>query len=299
MEKLHLYLHRELCDQAVAGRFNLANRMAAAIAPLGMTLAFHPDTAIERARATSRPGWSLFHMHEPQGPRCLNLRRAYHYPFWRIEATNERWNFDVAQAAFDPAGVDPEAARRFAAFWRARIHGDAVPRRQGFVLVPLQGRLTECRSFQSMSPLAMIETVLEATPQREIRVSLHPGEVYIPEEVEALETLATRHPRLRIVPAAPALLADCDHVVTQNSSVALNGFFLGKRAVLFARIDFHHIAGSVPRDGLAAAFDSLHAPAPEFDRYLYWFFHHRCINGGSPDAEGQILSALRRHGWPH
>lgn len=298
-KKLHLYLHAQLLENAVSGRFNLANRMAAALDPLGVRLVYHLDSAAQRAKAPIRPGWSLFHMQEPLGPRCLVLRRAYHYPFWRIEATHERWNFAMARTGFDPQAVERAAAAKFTDFWRKRIHGAVQTRRAGFIYMPLQGRLTEHRSFQSMSPLSMIETTLAADPGREIRATLHPRETYFPEEINALDTLTARHPRLRIVAHDPALLTDCDHVVTQNSSVALNGYFLGKRAVLFAGIDFHHIAGSVPRDGIGAAFASLDAPEPDFAAYLYWFFKQTCINGGAPEAEAQILSHLRQHGWPH
>lgn len=295
---LHLHLQASLLDSARAGGFNLANRIAAAIAPLDVTLDLRPDTPEDRAMAAGRPGWTLFHMQEPIGPRCLCLRRTYHYPFWRIEATHERWHFDVARARFDPAAIDPGLARPFAARWRERIHGKVAPTREGFVLVPLQGRLLDHRSFQSMSPLAMVETLLDRDP-RPVRATLHPRETYLPDERRALERIEARHPRFRVVPGDPGLLSACDHVVTQNSSVALNGFFLGKRAVLFAGADFHHVAGSVPRDGIDRAFAVLDGPGPDFAAYLYWFFRLNCINGGAAEAEGQIRASLRRHGWPH
>ena len=65
-------------------------------------------------------------------------------------------------------------------------------------------------------------------------------------------------PRLRLETGGAAeALAACDLVVTQNSAVAFNGYFFHKPAVLFAEIDFHHIAASVPRLGVAAAFRAV------------------------------------------
>lgn len=112
---LHIYLHEPMRTRAEAGEINLFNKMAQALA--GWTLRFHEDTKAERQAAPDR-GYGLFHMQEPPVPTILCLRRAYHYPFWRIEKTNERWNFDVARAGFDAAQVPPGRA---AAFFSRRL----------------------------------------------------------------------------------------------------------------------------------------------------------------------------------
>ena len=44
----------------------------------------------------------MSHIKMPLDKRGLCFRRAYHYPFWQIEQTAERWSWDVAQAAFEP-----------------------------------------------------------------------------------------------------------------------------------------------------------------------------------------------------
>jgi len=293
MTDLHLYLPSPLREDTQAGAVNIVSRI---IAATGLRPVFHGDSDAERARAGG-DGLHLFHMQEPTGPRVLNLRRAYAYPFWRIETTNERWRFDVAQAAFDPGAVDMVEARPFFRRQQARFLGDGPePSRDGFIFMPLQGRLRDHRSFQAMSPVEMIEATLEQDP-RPIRATLHPREVYDTADRAALDRLKARFPRFKLVQAeAGALLRTCDLVVTQNSSVALAGFFAKKPAVLFAQIDFHHIAGSVPRDGLAGAFARAGVPAP-YVEYLYWFFRTDCINGGAPDSAEQILRRMRRHSW--
>ncbi len=292
---LHIYLHSPWREQAEAGSVNFFERLRAALPD--WRLAFHPDTEAERLLAIGR-GYGLFHMQEPVGDRILCLRRAYHFPFWRIEATNERWHFDVAKTAFDAAEVPADQAAAFHARWQPRIFRDGPVARDGFVFIPLQGRISDHRSFQSSSPLAMIETVL-AQDARPIRATLHPKESYSPADLAALDDLARRFPRFAVVQAdAKDLLAGCDYVVTQNSGVALTGYFAGKQAVLFAGSDFHHIAGSVPRDGVDAAFAQATGPAPDFAAYLWWFFKRHAINGGAPECEAQIRARLSRHGWP-
>jgi hypothetical protein len=293
---LHLYLPEKMRADAAAGQVNIVNRIAQAVAAVGYGMAFHPDTAAARASAAHRSGYHLFHMHEPEGPRTLCLRRAYYYPFWRIEATNARWDWDVARAGFAGAS-DPAAAQGFFRRWREKIAGPTLPRDEGYVFMPLQGRLTEHRSFQSMSPVAMIEATLEAEPGRDILATLHPRESYDADERAAITAIGRRTPRFRLLDTpAHDLVAGCSHIVTQNSSVALSGYFSEKKSVLFGRIDFHHIAGSVPREGLEAAFARL-KEAPDFAGYLFWFFRENAINGGAPDAEARILARFRRHGW--
>lgn len=298
MEKLHFYLPEPMRSDAARGEVNVINRILAALP--GWKAVWHPDTPSERLRAPGREGYGLWHMQTAPDPRGLCLRRAYWYPFWTLDRHNERWLTDTAQAVYDPATVDPEAARTFYRRWRRKLLGEGKPQRAGFVFVPLQGRLFEHRSFQAASPLAMIEAVLDHDP-RPVRVTLHPHpkEPYTEAERRAVAALVTRHPRLTLDTApSEALLMACDLVVTQNSSTALTGFFAGKPAVLFAGTDFHHIAGSVPRDGLGAAFEKARGPMPDPARYLYWFLQMQAINAGATDAEARIRARLAALGWP-
>lgn len=297
-DRIHLHLDPPQLAQVREGRFPLVDRIAGALAPLDIALDIRADTQAERHAAQFRPGWSLFHLHEPEAPRQMTLRRAYFFPFWRIERTNARWHFAVVSRHFDPACIDPVPARRFRDRLRQRICGDLRPARLGYIHMPLQGRLLERRSFQSMSPIDMIRTMLDADP-RDLRATLHPNESYTTGELAALESLAARNPRLRLLPPDPGHLAGCDLVVTQNSSVAMTGFLLDKPALLFAGIDFHHIAASVPRDGLQAALNCESQPAPDFAAYLWWFFKDTCIDAMADASDGQILAQLRAAGWPH
>ncbi|CAN1488259.1 hypothetical protein MCELHM10_00120 [Paracoccaceae bacterium] len=292
---LHIYLHSPWREAAAAGKVNLFQRMALALP--GWRLDFHPDTPEERHLAPDR-GPGLFHMQEPTGPHILCLRKSYIMPFWRIEVVAERWLFDVALTRFEPDLIPRDEAASFVKRWYPKIIGNLSPSREGFVLVPLQGRLSQHRSFQAASPLQMVETVLDRVPNKPILATLHPNERYDPVELDALNALERRFPRLQVVSEpTSALLPACDAVVTQNSGVAFLGFFAKKPAVLFAESDFHHIAGSVPRDGTDAAFSVLDGPSPEFSRYLCWFLRRQAINGGAPECEAQIRARFLRHGW--
>lgn len=294
---LNLYLPQTWREDAAAGRVQIVNHIHAVVARQGLKVLIHPDTHAEMADPERRHGWSLFFQQEPVGPRCLCLRLAYHLPFWQIEATNQRWWFDVAQKSFNPEDVDPLAARNFFFSWRRQLLGERQVSRDGFIFVPLQGRLSDHKPHQAMSPLAMLHATLELDP-RPIRATLHPRETYTATDLHALEDLMRRYPRLEVTRSdSLKLLAACDMVVSENSSTALKGFFFRKPTVLFAGVDFHHIAGSVPRDGVAKAFALAEGTVPDHAAYLYWFFHENSINSGAPEADEQILARFTRHGW--
>ncbi len=294
---LHIVLEPLHRQDAEAGKINIFNLIASAFRGAGWDVGYR-DLVPGQPIVPPLGDHALFFMQEPLSDRALTLRRAYHYPFWRIEATNERWRTDVARATFDPDAVDPALATPFARRWARTLLGGREPRQEGYVFIPLQGRLRDHRSFQSMSPLAMIEATLQAEPQRRLVLKLHPKEAYTPTDMAALERI-TRHPRVDLVDAdALDLLAGCDYVVTQNSGLAFTGFFLRKPAVTFAAIDFHHIAAPVADLGVADAFQAVLGPPPAFDRYIHWFLQENAINGGRDDAQARILARAARFGWP-
>ena len=288
---LHVHLEGSMLRTAREGSFNFMAVLRAAVEGAGWRVEWRdaaepPDPAVH----------ALFHMQAPPHRRALIFRRAYHYPFWHIEPVPQRWRFHVAQSRFRPETIDPEAARRFAARLRDRVlpgppatHGPAI-------LVPLQGHLRRCRSFQSMSPLRMLETV--AASGRPVVATLHPKEHYDKADHAALQALAARHPNLRIGGQTATLLRDCAFVATENSGAAFDGYLLGKPAVLFAQIDFHHIGLNVAELGAARALRAAETHRPDFDRYLYWFLQESTVNATLPDAGARVLAAMRRGGWP-
>ena len=297
---LRIYLDETPLVRAQRGNFNLVNKIISVFEAHEYRVELKRNSAAERAKSATRRGYSLFHMDEPFHPRALTLRKAYYYPFWRIEDSAQRWEWKVARTAFEPDKIGHAEAVAFCDFWRRNLFklSDETQPSQGMVYIPLQGRLLEQRSFQTASPLAMIQQVLIHDRDRQVVVGLHPGETYVPEELDALKRLVDANPRLRLSSEPmEVLLARCDYVATENSSVALAGYFFHKPAVLFARIDFHHIAANVIEMGTAEAVRQAPELAPEYDKYLCWFLRHTAINGGSDRAEAQILDAVRRHGW--
>ena len=295
---LRIFYHRQLLARAGAGGHNYTNRIRAAMDRIGWSLQLRLDTDAARARSANDAGYSLFHMAPPLGPRCLTTRLAYFYPFWRIEASAKRWEFDVARTTFDPSDVDPQAAALFCNRRRTqylagiRPEGDAI-------FIPLQGKIAEHRSFQTMSPLAMVGQTLDRTADRRIIVSLHPNESYSKADLGSLDALAEKYDRLIITRQPMAkVLPNVSLIVTQNSSVALHGFLLGLPAILFAQIDFHHIALNVADLGVDECFSRFRDHSPDYERYCFWFFRKMSINAAAEDAEDQILAAFRRHGWP-
>lgn len=294
------YLDDSLRRSAAAGEHNFIGKVADVLRASGMTVAFRANSAAARIASALRPGYAIFHMDNPTHDRAVTIRRAYHYPFWQIEPTAERWHWHVARSAFVPDEVDPVEARRFQSFWRKRLFADAAPaQRGGFVYVPLQGRLTEQRSFQAASPVDMVKAALAHDTERLVIATFHPKEVYSEAERQAIHHLAAQNTRLSFQTGGMEnLLPKCDYIVTQNSSAAFNGLLFNKPIMLFARSDFHHIAANIHALGVAGAFQAVQHITPDSAAYLWWFWQKMAINAGRQEAEDQIRASLLRAGWP-
>lgn len=293
---LRIYLEGHMLETSRAGTFNFMNVLKAAVEGAGWRIEWHETGPRTRRNAPRRDGYALFHMETPTHDRALTFRRAYHYPFWQIEPVQQRWRFRVARSRYDPDRIDPTQARTFADRLRDRVLPGPPPGRGDTVLVPLQGHIRRCRSFQAASPVRMIETVVRTG--RPTVVTLHPNETYDRGDLAALDALAARHPNLTVGGDTMRLLRDCAFVVTQNSAVAFDGYLLGKPAVLFAQIDFHHIGLNVAELGAEHALSQAATHRPDFDRYLFWFLQEQAINASRPDAGPRILAAMQRGGWP-
>lgn len=290
---LHFYLKPGGRARLERGEATMPARVIAAVQEVGWQVSIHPES--ERPKIPHRDGHHMVVNNEPEGPNCLVLRAAGFEPFWRIDLTNERWNWDTATLDYVPPDVPQERIDQFMAKWRGHVL-KVEPSGGGGILVPLQGKLTERRSFQAASPITMLAEVLQHWPGRPVTATPHPSETYTQEETDALTALQAQHPNLRLAQGSTAMLAAADLVVAQNSTVAFKGFLLNKPAMLWARIDWHHIAASVPRDGRAAAFAAAESPQ-DFGRYLFWYLRRQCHCAWEDNPKG-IRWRLRALGWP-
>lgn len=298
---LTFYLHSSLRRRAEAGQHNFINKISNVARAAGFDVAFDRHGREQLIGSATKPGFAMFHMADPFHDRALTMRKVYQYPFWAIERTAKRWDWPVARAEFDrPVGSDQEIDR-FYKFWQKRQFGQdaATARSDGYVYVPLQGRLLDHRSFQVCSPIQMIEHVLEQDPRRQVIATLHPKEEYSDRELRALEQLCHQHPRLTLKTGGmQEMLQGCDYVVTQNSSAAFFGFFFSKPAILFGQVDFHHIATNVMEQGVQQAFEQVLEMTPDYAGYVYWFWQQRSINAGLDSVEVKIKERLLAAGWP-
>ncbi|MEM8631504.1 MAG: hypothetical protein AAGF74_09720 [Pseudomonadota bacterium] len=296
---IHLYLDAGLLRRVAGGKQNFFAQLTGALEDLGHRVKLHRSTPWQRGAARFRQGFSLTHMESPTGPVGLTCRLAYAYPFWKIEKTAQRWKFDVAKAAFDPAAVDTDKAHAFVGRTRRREYRWMAARSDApdLIYIALQGQLQKQRSFQSDSPLGMVRRTLAAFPDDPVRIGLHPKETYAPGELNALADLMEGHRTAQLAEESlEMLLPRTRLVVTENSSVAFKGFFMGIPAVTFARIDFHHIAASAEIHADAVFQTALDA-RPAYDKYLYWFLQEQAINAGRPDVRDRITARLRALGW--
>ena len=297
-EKMTIYAGPGTLRQIEAGKHNFFGRTIGAVEGAGWSVELCEDSIGAFALEAHYPGFALYHMNPPAHEQALVCRRTYLGAFWRVEKTSRRWAWPIAHQPFLPEAIPEGPSSWFYNFWKTRLFSDLPPSGDdGFILMPLQGTVFDQRDFQAMSPLEMIEVTL-ARSRLPILVTMHPKAPLSEQSEAALMSLAEREPRLKIHKGGSMeALPRCSFVVTQYSSVALMGYFFEKPAVLFAEIDFQHIAGSVPRDGIDGAFARV-KEKPDFSRYLYWFLKLNSLNAGHEDFEENILAKFRQHGWP-
>lgn len=298
---LRMYLPEPLCEGARQGEHNFLNLLSQVVRQAGYSVSYMARETVDLKQAAREPVYSLFHMEEPFAQSSVSIRRAYFYPFWHIERTSKRWNYEVARTPFSQdKDVHPDTDRFFG-FWQKRLFQDAPKksRNKGFILMPLQGRLLDKRSFQTCSPIRMISDTLDQVESKTVIATLHPNETYSDEEISALEKLSSLYGNFTVqLGGSENLLQTCDYVVTQNSSVAFSGFFFEKPCILFGASDFHHIAINVEKTGVGRAFEMVLAHKPSYASYVHWFLQEMCINAGRPEAPEAIRAALIRAGWP-
>ncbi|MBT2131790.1 hypothetical protein [Aliiroseovarius lamellibrachiae] len=297
---LRIYLSDNRLEQVRAGGFHVVARIRETLEARGFRVELRRNSDEERLKSVARAGYALFLMDAPLHDRALTLRKSYFFPFWRLEKSDKRWEFDVALKSFDPAEIDPDMAEKWAGRWQGYLFGRASkpPPQNRPIYIALQGRLLAHRSFQSMSPMEMIEATISAYPDMPIIIGLHPNETYTKAELAALDTVSTENPQLIVQTGGMEdALRACRFVVTQNSSAALMGYFFHKPAVLFGKIDFHHIGLNVYDLGVAEVLRMAPDHAPAFDQYLYWFTMHNAIKADAEDVHDQIAKRLTEHGW--
>jgi hypothetical protein len=296
---LRIYLDHGTRQAAVDGKVRFLNLVKHAMESRGFRVEYCDEGGGGLLKSVGRGGYSLFHMKDPFHENSLTFRKVYLYPFWQIETSAKRWEWEVARTAFEPDKIDPDLTNRFAGYWRNQLFGDTViPDRGGYVFIPLQGKLLNQRSFQSATPIEMIKATLKHCNTRQVVIRLHPNETYSPQERDALGKLEKMHTSLTVSDQDPdILLAGCDYVVAQNSGLAFKGLFLEKPAILFGEIDFHHIALNISETGIKKAFQQVETHKPDYNKYLFWFLQTMSINAGKPDIQDRILSTLRRRGW--
>ncbi|MBY5933418.1 hypothetical protein KUV51_10440 [Tateyamaria omphalii] len=297
-KRVRFYLEPDTRRQAREGKHNFIRRIENVLSASGFSISYHANSLREQFKAVSRRGYSLSQMTPPPNRRGLTFRRVYHFPFWQIQPSEKRWDWDVAHATFCEADVPQDEARRFFEFWQRRIAGSLLDdiADDGFIYVPLQGRLLSHRSFQSCTPLDMIARTRAACPDRKIVATLHPKESYAQSELTALERMMDTDTHLTVQTGGrDVLLPRCAFVVTMNSSIAFDAMFFGKPAILFGKADFHHLM----LDGQdAQAFRDVHTHRPNYASYVWWVWQHMAINAGHGSAEAKIAAKLKAAGWP-
>ncbi|MFV2001933.1 MAG: hypothetical protein ACC619_03025, partial [Paracoccaceae bacterium] len=117
---LTFYLEPEMAARASAGKVKIVSRVERAFESRGYQCLIRTNSDVDLLQSADDPGYSMFHMDEPFHDRALTMRKAYHHPFWRIEASANRWQWGTARAGFNARNIDAKPANNFLWYWRSR-----------------------------------------------------------------------------------------------------------------------------------------------------------------------------------
>lgn len=296
-----VYANKYRLNDIEQGTFRFFNKMKSAFESIGYNVATKEDSNENILLSSSDPGYSLILEGEPLNSKSLCFRRAYTEPFWQIEKSAKRWEFEVASLPFLPDDTNSQPARYFTRYWRKKLfgHADLLRETPKHILCPLQGQLLRQRSFQSMSPLEMLEELAAHESSRPILATLHPSENYSQEEISALNIVMYRHKNISVSRAdTKTLISSSSYIATMNSTVSFWGMFWGVPSVLFGRVDFHHLHPNTFDNSVIEAIklqDSVDTSL--YEKYIYWFWKQQSIRSWSDDAEKSILNVVNRRGW--
>ena len=241
------------------------------------------------------------------GSGWLNATLSYLEGYWHLDPAGVLAESSIRDKVFDPAQVDPVAARtyfdalhtRFATARRSR-YGQArgvqdVP--EGCIAVFLQGPAPQRRKHAYASYTAMLRAVAEGAQGRPVVVKAHPlkpemGAAQIAEVRAAgfdlIETSANVHD----------ILARAAVTVSVNSAAALEGFLHGTPAILFGQADFQQFCETVLHpDDFPAALHTALTTKRDHPAALYWYFGQHCLHLDAPDFEARLWATFAKAGF--
>ncbi len=217
-----------------------------------------------------------------------------------LRSPDHRLDWTSTSAVFDPAEVNRKPADNLFIRHRKREGIDSFETTAGtpFVYIPLQAELLKKRRFQSMSPIDMVKMTARQETRRGLVVTTHPMVRYSGAELRALSELGA-DPRIEVTTAPMhEMLAACDYVVTENSTVAFHGHLHRKSSILFAACDFHHPHQSVMTQPIEQAFQRVLTEEVDHAGYRHWLLTRHAIFGRAKNAREQIERRLRALGLP-
>lgn len=243
--------------------------------------------------------YALFHRNRPWHENSLEARPAPFGPFWSIDKTADPAQKRIYGLGFNPNLIDGVSAARFFGrqLNRPTFAVENPSTKAGYVFVALQGLLSKQRSWQSMTPLEMVQRTVEIEEKRPIFIKLHPNEQYSDEELTFLHDLCDGD-RIRMVEGdLNALMASCAYTVSMNSAVSFKALLFGKPGILFGDAEFHHPFQNVRQQGLTQCFDGVLKDTVEYEKYIFWYLRKQMIHNFAPSTDRDILRHCKNLGW--
>jgi len=241
-------------------------------------------------------------------PAVLNAGVAYIGAFWHLDPNGVKALSSIGHREFDPTAF---SAKRVATFFEGlqnryvRKRNSKYGQREEHVDVP---KNAISLFFQGMAPLStgvskfedfdILELLLNQTSGVPIVVKPHPL-VTQKHEIDFLHDLAKQDNRLFVTDAnVHDILQNSAVTISNNSTVALEGFFHKKPAILFGDSDFHHIAHRFHTgDNVLDLIGKAKNSRPAYPEFLAWYFLDQCLHLNSKKLKEKVYAIFRQHGF--
>ncbi|RYG92618.1 hypothetical protein EU803_00495 [Loktanella sp. IMCC34160] len=239
----------------------------------------------------------------------LNAAVAYLWEYWHLDPIGTKAFSSIGHMTYDPSSVAPKRTEAFMRNLKNRyVDSRKSKYRQPFVRLDLptgaisvffQGRYPMASGASQHSDSKILRATQEAAGDRPIIVKPHPMSSDASDR-RMVEDLAKEDDRIFLVDAnVHDILAASACTISNNSTVALEGFMHGVPAIHCGRSDFHHLA----EDGsdlsqLQTAIQKAVGTRHDYDTYLTWYFVKHCIHLRSGKLNEILWDRFARAGFP-
>lgn len=238
-------------------------------------------------------------------PNVLNAGVAYFWGFWHLDPKGIKAFSSIGDLEYDESLVPEDEAN---IFYKTLVEKYVHKRLSKYdqekeikrfpkksIGLFFQGNYPKKSGASKYSDIDILDMLINVAGDRNIIVKPHPLSSDISDIIEAAQR-SESDKRVIITDAnVHDILKSVDITVSNNSTVALEGFLHNKPAIILGKSDFHHAAFRVDDENRLYHILKEKNNKPNFINYLFWYFRMNCLEVKSiKDCNAEMYRALSK-----